>query len=142
MPQLIRYLDQIAREKQRDVLSIQFTDPSANPFMPDEDHGADQGVERRRQQLIEWLDQNGIGWEPCGPVADPNWMRSYDGRIYVDTPYEPGAQPYQKLQGYLEHPDGRMRLEGVHFMLLRLERAMENAYMDEPGYWDRWAKSF
>lgn len=93
-----------------------------------------------RKQIITWLDQNQIGWCPCGHIANENFMMSYSGRIYIDVPYDVANAAYQRLRDYLKFPHGSMRFAGVKFWNLPLETAMKNAHHDEPGFWDRWAE--
>ena len=133
MPYLLKCIDQIAREKQRGALYVTFTD---------KDFGFDHENDSNRKQVISWLESKGIGWLPCGHVANPNVMGSYQGQIYIDLPYDTELPAYQKLEAYLQRPDDTMRIDGVTFYYLPLEVAMKNAYMDEPGYWDRWAEDF
>ena len=143
MPQLIEYIDAIARKKLRDVLFIRFSDPL--------DHGDDLDKPSNtsdwksstvRQAVINWLDKCQIGWRPCGDVACTNYMTSYAGQIYVDVPFDEADPVFQQLVSHLENPDGSMRLAGVWFCALTLHAAMKNAHHDEPGFWERWAETF
>jgi hypothetical protein len=49
---------------------------------------------------------------------------------------------YHELNDYLEYPNGEMRFPTVRFYYLALEAAMQNAYHDEPGFWETWAENF
>lgn len=135
MPELIEHIDAIARKKQRDVLSIRF-------YMREAIRGYDYRKDPERQRVTDWLDENGIAWQPCGPVANENAMQAYRGDIYVDVPFEASDAQFQKLQAYLEHPDGTMRHPSVTFEYYPLALAMKNAHHDEAGFWDRWAENF
>lgn len=130
MPQLIQYLDEIAREKQRAVLFLNFVDSSmelseilnfsyerCKPFM----------------DVTAWLKANDIKWQPCALQGE----MVHRGRIYVDVPFDVDNSVYQKLADHLENPDGSMKIEGVVFLYMPLEMAMKYAYQDEPGYWDQ-----
>jgi hypothetical protein len=128
MPQLIQYLDKIAREKQRDVLCLSFF----NSSMSLDDMLMDFEQYKPFVDMTAWLDANGIQWQPC---ALPSGIAS-SGRIYVDVPFDENDPVYQKLAGHLENPDGSMKIEGVTFYYMSLEDAMKYAYQDEPGYWD------
>ena len=150
MPMLIEYIDAIARKKKRDVLSVAF-DPEETPDSHkhgDTDYDQLRWLEQDwenhsiRKQIILWLDENGISWQHCGDVANPNCMPPYMGQIYIDVPYDKNLPEYQKLETYLENPDGSMRLPGVNFYCCPLEMAMKNAEHDEPGFWERWAENF
>ena len=66
-------------------------------------------------------------------------MRSYAWQVYIDVPYDLNNPTYQDVQAFLEYPDGTMRFVDVKFWILSLDRAMKNAYHDEPGFWERLA---
>lgn len=136
MPTLIEYIDAIARKKQRDVLSIDFV-TCATDFM---EYDYQQDPERLR--VISWLDEHGIAWQPCGPVANEKRIPSHFGSIYVDVPFESADPAYELLRDYLENPDGTMQHPTVTFRYYPLEMAMKNAHHDEPGFWERWADEF
>lgn len=134
MPMLIKHIDQIGREKGRDVLYVIFHDDLSQHL--------DWERLPIRQQIIDWLDANGVAWQACGHVASTSFMCSYRGQIYIDMPFDENDPAYQKLRDYLENPDGTMRFEGARFCYLPLSAAMENAHHDEPGFWERWAEKF
>lgn len=69
-------------------------------------------------------------------------MLPYRGQIYVDVPYDDSLPEYRKLADFLENPDGSARLPNAIFCYLPLEKAMENAHHDEPGFWEKWAENF
>jgi hypothetical protein len=136
MPMLLQFVDAIAREKQRDVLFIAF--PPAERFddpVPYEDIDV-------RKAIIEWLDANRVGWKPCGEFANENIMRSYAGQIYVDVPFDKNDPEFKKVQEFIEHEDGSMRFSEAMFWAVPLDRAMENAHHDAPGFWEKWAEDF
>lgn len=133
MPELIEHIDAIARKKQRDVLSIRF-------YTRETIREYDFRKDPERQRVTDWLDVNSIAWQPCGPVANENAMQAYRGDIYVDVAFETSNAQFQKLQTYLENPDGTMRHPSVTFEYYPLAMAMRNAHHDEPGFWDRWAE--
>lgn len=143
MPQLIEHIDAIARQKQRDVLFLKFSDPE-NPYgeIRKQNSNWDWESSVGRQSVIEWLNNNQISWLSCGDVADTNSMRSYAGQIYIDVPFDEANPVYQQVLGYMENPDGSTRRPGVRFFALTLHAAMKNAHHDEPGFWDRWAENF
>ncbi|HLF95912.1 MAG TPA: hypothetical protein VI457_02105 [Methylococcaceae bacterium] len=137
MPMLIEHIDAIARKKQRDVLYVEFH-PDEDGFERNYDHGRDP----LRQQVIEWLEANHIGWFPCAPFASEEFMCPYLGQIYLDVPFSESDPVYQKVRDYLEHPDGSMRYPTVRFYVLPLAVAIKNAHHDEPRFWEQWAKKF
>ena len=131
MPQLIEDIDAIARRKQRDVLYISF-DPSEltaskGPMEileeeEDETRPSWRKLEVRRT-VIQWLDGQGLAWQPCGiPVSSDVQIAPYAGAIYVDVPFDPANVAYQRLNEFLENPDGSMRLPNVWFVVYSLKQ--------------------
>jgi hypothetical protein len=137
MPGLIEHIDAIARRKQRAVLYVEF---HPKPYREWRNYTFQDDA--LRDQILAWLEANGVPWTQCGPFADPRVMAPYLGQIYLDVPYDESLPEYSVLRDYLEYPDGSMRHEGVRFYAMPLEQAMENAEHDEPGYWERWAEEF
>jgi len=148
MPCIIEFVDAISRKKQRGVLYVNFSPEPRLGSNTDDDDIFDLFPINNwetlpvRQQVIDWLNENAIAWQPCGSIANPSVMLSYQGQIYIDIPYDKELPAYQKLAAFLENPDGSMRLPGVEFWHLSLEIAMQNAHHDEPGYWEKWADTF
>lgn len=145
MPMLIEHIDAIARQKQRDVLYVAFHPPAS--AMPDVEEivGTDDfdwGKLPIRQQIIDWLEAQGIGCKPCGHFANEHLMMGYRGQIYIDVPFDDSLPAFQALQAFLELPDGSMRFPEATFFSCPLDMAMENAAHDEPGFWQRWAENF
>jgi len=134
MPNVIQHIDQIAREKGRDVLYVVFHKKLTQPV--------DWEASSIRRQIIKWLDDNGIAWRACGHVASTRFYSSYRGQIYIDVPFDERDPTYQKLRDYLEHPDGTMRYENAWFCYLPLTAAMQNVHHDEPGFWEKWAEDW
>lgn len=134
MAQVLKHIDKIAREKQRDVLFVCF---EGDKF---KDKEYEDYVERN--DFIVFLEKNNIGYEKCGEIASENGWKRYQGQLYIDVPYEKENTQYQILEKYLENEDGTSKIEGVIFYYLTLEIAMKNAHHDEPGFWDRWAENF
>jgi hypothetical protein len=146
MPQLLSHIDAIARQNGRDVLFVRFgeIDDALVPLWisQNESDPHDWKNDPNRIELIAWLDANGIGWCPCGPFASENCMYPYMGDIYLDVPFERADPVYQELSHRLEKPDETRKIPGMTFCCLPLERAMQNAHHDEPGFWDKWAENF
>ena len=153
MPQLLEQIDAIARQKQRGVLYVEFhpralapqarenlsaQDVQAWKTMPD---SAWQSLPIP-QQIIDWLDAQGIGWRPCGHVADVGLMMGYRGQLYIDLSFDQSLPAYQALQAFLENPDGTMRYREALVFYCSLEEASKNAAHDAPGFWSRWAENF
>ena len=135
MPMLIRHIDAIAREKQRAVLFVVFGKEGAGP-------NDWQTYSAERRALEAFLESAGIGYEPCGQMADECSMRSYAGWLYLDVPFDESDALYQRVAEYLENPDGTLKCPWVRFCYLPLEMAMKNAHHDEPGFWEHWAENF
>ena len=145
MPMLIEHIDAIARQKQRDVLYVMFNSPASdNQDRKEILDQADMEWETLpiRQQVIDWLDAQGIGWKPCGHFADVNLMMAYRGRLYIDLPFDKSLPAFQALTAFLVLPDGSMRFPEAALFYCPLDKAMENAAHDEPGFWARWAENF
>ena len=134
MQELIKHIDQIAREKGRDVLCIEFENDTLNP------HEYAEYAERK--EVIAFLEKNHIEYAKCGDIASENGWRSYRGQLYIDVPYDKENTQYILLEKFLENEDGSTKTEGVVFYYLTLEIAMENAHHDEPGFWEEWAENF
>jgi len=142
---LIKHIDAIARQKQRDVLYVVFHPPASGTQDAEEGLRADDFDWKTlpiRQQIIDWLDAQGIGWKPCGHFANEYLMMGYRGQIYIDLPFDDSLPAFQALQALLELPDGSMRFPEATFFCCPLDVAMENAAHDEPGFWERWAENF
>ena len=140
MPQLLRHIDAIARQEGRDVLYVKFF--SDIKSMDDIMNLPDWETLPIRKQIIEWLDTQKLSWVECGEWASVNYMIPYLGTIYIKVPYDEANPEYQKIQNYLENPDGTMRFESAIFCVTPLEYAMKNAHHDEPGFWEKWAENF
>lgn len=149
MPQLIKHIDVIARQKQRTVLSIEFHPENWGIHSDEEGSDIDTSwrdynfeLDQRRTDALAWLNENGVPWQECGPVASECGFRSYLGEIYIDVPFDESDPQYQLVRDYLENPDGTLRDENVRFYYLPLEMAMNNAHHDVPGFWEKWAENF
>lgn len=153
MPLLLEHIDAIARRKQRGVLYVEFhplaLDPEAGEDLSEGDIMAWKTMPDTawqslpiRQRLIDWLDTQRIGWQRCGHYAQTGLLMGYRGQIYIDLPFETTSLDFLALQAFLENPDGSMRHIGVFFVYCSLEKAMENAAHDEPGFWDNCAETF
>ena len=145
MPMLIEHIDAIARQKQRDVLYVAFHPPASGMHDAEKVVGSDDVDWKTlpiRQQIIDWLDAQGIGWKPCGHLANVCLMMGYRGRIYIDLPCDAILPAYQKLEAFLEFPVGTMRYPEATFYCCTLEHAMKNSAHDVPGFWESWAENF
>lgn len=136
MPMLLKHIDAIAREKQRDVLYLSF------PAAEQRESRTPYEQLDSRKRIIEWFDAHQVKWLMCGDVANENVMRSDAGQIYIDVPYDTNDSAYQAVQEFLEYADGTMRFDDAKFWIVTHELAMKNRHHDEPGFWEKWAEDF
>jgi hypothetical protein len=145
MPQLIKHIDKIAREKNRTVLFVSFEPSDSESLLESQapnHHYSDFQDDVYRLELLTWLDANGIGWEQCSHIASENGWQAYSGNIYVDVPWDATDPLFAKFRFKLETPDGTPRNPLVKIWACDLEQAMKNAHHDEPGFWEKWAETF
>ena len=146
MPVKIRPIDLISRQKERDVLYVDFiwdpvyVDPSADQVTISPE--IDWRYLPERNAFISWLDTNKIAWEPCGGVASEFAILPYNGSLYIDVPFDLHHPVYQLLSDHLETPVGDQKIPGVYFYYYTLSSALKNSHHDEPGFWEKWAESF
>jgi hypothetical protein len=98
----------------------------------------DYESDRLRKRIINWFKESGITWIPCAEYCNENAMVP----VYIDMPYDKHDACYQRLESFLQKPDGTMRFDKVRFCFLPLKLAMKNAYQDKPGFWGKWAADF
>lgn len=142
MPMLIEHIDAIARKKQRDVLFLTFHPKGSTGLSWWDNDSYNWQQDPMRKTVCKWLTEHHIAWQMCGYFADESSVCGSDGQIYLDIPYDDNDPLYVLVRDYLENPDGSMRFETVSFWILPLEKAMENAHHDEPGFWEKWAENF
>lgn len=114
MPMLLKILDKIAIEKQRDVLFLDFPDMSdwrTNPI---------------RRELLEWFKENQIAVKLCFPPLDVGTISyPYTGSFYMDVPYDIHLPEYKKCVEKFENSDEMMKIKGVDWYIMTLEEAEE-----------------
>ncbi|WP_254073716.1 hypothetical protein [Burkholderia sp. S171] len=135
MPVLREYIDAIGRQRQRDVLFLAF-------MRAERPYREDYKTVEVRTRILQWFDDELIPWQECGPYASETTLRSYAGEIFIDVRFDTDDWQYQKVQAFLEHPNGTGRFEDVRFYAVPLDFAMKNAHHDEPGFWEAWAEKF
>ena len=126
MPRVLKHIDQIGREKNRDVLFVQF-DKKVFPKYDYKNYN-------NRAELLTWLDDNNIAYEECFGVASDNGFESYRGQLYIDVVFDETLDKYNLLNTHIEPQDGVLRFEGIGLWTLPLSIAVKNAYMDDPDY--------
>lgn len=118
MPQLLKHIDAIAREKNRDVLFIHFEHYEFS-------EEGEEDTDSVRDIVIAWLEDHGIGYDLCMGLEQEGFVDTYAGDIYIDLPYDESNPAYRELSLYLEDDQGNMMIEGVLFFVLSLELALE-----------------
>lgn len=141
MPMIIEHIDAIARELQKNVLFITFNHQNnddnfsnSNRYIWKEDI--------LRKAICNWLTEQKIIWRPCHYFANEDFMRRYEGQIFLDVPYDETDPLYLLVRDYLENSDGSMRFKTVGFWHLLLEQAMTNAHHDEACFWEKQVELF
>lgn len=123
MPQLLQTIYEIAVAKGRNVLCIVFGDPRVPPpyyeglcTLDDElIEWPDWRTHPTRQQVVDWLENNGIAYCKTGFPRQSWIIEGYGGSLYLDVPFDTTNPEYQKLAAFLENPDGSPRLPGMSF---------------------------
>lgn len=126
MPQIIRTIDEIAREKQRDVIFIQFHNFSSG-FV------ADYRTNPSRKAIVSWLDENRIAYIPCGGFDSGCIVEGYDGELYIDVPIDENDDDFFKLCTWFFPADGKRRYENAWLFYLPLAVALLNSHEADHG---------
>ena len=138
MPTILKNIDHIALEKQRDVLYITFHGKDED-MIQNIRNGEDFDYEQcqKRIDLIAWLQQNHIQFKECFSFSSKSgWISfPYLGEIYLDVPFDETDSQYQLLYEHLENVDGSMKIEGVIWWCYPLEKAIEISKLPEID-WD------
>jgi len=128
MPMILQTLDEIACEKQRDVLCISFHNPlhlrkaeQLQARMESNPEGWEDYPPRKA--IMQWLAKRSVSYKPCYPMLDHGWIAlPYMGHIYVDVPYDLEHPQYRLLAEHLEDAQGNAKIEGVFFCFLPLKQ--------------------
>lgn len=120
MPQLIRTIDEIAREKQRDVIFVQFHNFSTG-FV------ADYRTNPSREAIISWLDEQDIAYVPCGGFESGCIVERYDGELYIDVAIDEKDDNFFKLSERFIGDDGERQYENAWLFYLPLAVALLNS---------------
>lgn len=138
MPQLIQHIDAIGRARKRDVLMVA---PDCHGMQGEA--GRNWMRSGARQELIDWLDANEIGWEPCGWPPAQGCVVSYQGALYIDLAYDPAALPCASFIAYVqEDAQGFLKWPGIRLYLCTVDWAQQFAHHDQPGYWTEQARDW
>ena len=135
MPQLIKTIDQLACENNRDQLYVDF----GLHLLKSQKNKADQCFSENeffdnfdwdnfapRKRFIDFAKANGIKYsdcvyEPLGQIG--GW--SLGRLLCVEAPYNTNHPIYKKLVDFLEYPDGSERHDDIAFCFFPLEKAIE-----------------
>jgi hypothetical protein len=120
MPQIIRAIDEIAREKQRDVIFVQFHNFSTG-FV------ADYRTNPSRAAIISWLDERRIAYMLCGGFDSGCIVEEYDGEIYIDVAIDENDDDFLKLAEWFLPYDGKPRYPNAWLFYLPLAVAQLNS---------------
>ncbi len=104
LSQLLKHIDAIAREKNRDVLFLHF------------DYYVHQmGRKLGSPNVDGWAREQGSLYAVfrCGSNV---YSEIYLGGLYLDVPFDLHHKTYQKLSGYLEDEQGNMKIKGIRFL--------------------------
>ncbi|MBN1970424.1 MAG: hypothetical protein JXR48_09150 [Candidatus Delongbacteria bacterium] len=147
MPQVIQFIDEIGREKQRAVLYIEFYPKPESDIVDSYEtyeklekqvYEFDYRKSKNRQFVIDWLDENKIPYYECGRFSKFGGFiklhEKYLGNLYIDIPFDRENPDYMKLEEFLENPDGTFKFKNVRFCYVALEVAMEYGDGDEDEF--------
>ena len=126
MARLLKNIDKIGREQQRDVIFIDFN----KKVFRSRDYKNYKG----RAELLQWLEEHNISYEDCFPIASDNGFEAYRGSLYINLIVDETSDIFRLLRDHLETPDEVYRFEGIEFWILPLAIAMQNSYMDKDDY--------
>ena len=110
MPQLVEYIDTIAKRLGRPVLLARF---GRNAF-----DGLSEGIQEKRAAFLTQLDDAVVVYTACGPHSQSGWSLSYLGDVYFpDVEYVPGEPRYERLRRLFETEAGELLDPRVRFCL-------------------------
>lgn len=126
MPRILKNIDKIALEKQRDVLYIMFHKAYINSY--DDYFTFDYEHFEQRNLLMTWLNQQNINFYDCFGFPSNNGIisRPYLGEIYLDVPFDETDSQYKILYEHLKNTDGSMKIQDVVWYYYPLSKAIEN----------------
>ena len=130
MPELIQYLDEIARRKKRDVLMVSFHE--LQDLM-----SLDREVYAPRIEFIDFLNKHKIKWEKCAPPrSGSGWIIGYFGDIYLNIPFDQEDPGYQLVQKRLEFKNGSPRDKRILWYLHPLSEAIRIGHRPDLDIFD------
>ena len=123
MPRLLHHIDEIACQRQHDVIFVEFHHFGSK-------HPQDYRTNASRTTIVNWLTDNNIPhWERSSMPSGFGGVR-YRGEIYIDVPYDREDPLYLKIESFLENPDGTKRFEGAWFRGFTLASCMSHLSLE------------
>ena len=117
MPKLLHHIDEIACQRQHDVIFVEFHHSTSN-------HHLDYHANTSRTEIVTWLLENKIPHWECSSLPSGFGSVRYRGEIYIDVAYNREDPLYLKIESYLENADETMRFEGALLRGVTLESCM------------------
>ena len=124
MPQLILSIDEIARQKQRDVIYVEFRKRKPGGRL-------DYRLSPPRNAMLDLFTANEIPFFECGGIGNDADIESYQGQIYVDVAFDESTPLFKTVVRLLTLAKTLGESEKPHLYLLKLSTAMKNAHLDE-----------
>jgi len=133
MPQLIKPIDKISREKKIDVLFLSFFDEDENI-----DYNFNWEESNVRKKVIKWLDENNIEYYPCQIFWQDGLIDlRYIGNLYLDVPFDLNNNIYKKIDKYFENLDNILKRKRPIFFYVPYDYAMKNSHHDDDEYFNK-----
>ena len=124
MPKLLHHIDEIACQRQHDVIFIEFHHFNSS-------HPQEYLTNASRAEIISWLSDNNIPHWECSSLPSGFGSVRYRGEIYIDVAYDRDDPLYLMIESFLENPDGTMRFEGALFRGVTLDSCMLHGMWNE-----------
>lgn len=122
MYQIFKHIKEIAKDKNRDVIFIDFTqDKTTHPLKNYISYY--YAIDTNRINLINWLRDNKISYMECYS----NGTESYMGELYIDVPVDENNEDYIKLSRYLENENEYMKTDCIHYNQFSLSEKIKYA---------------
>lgn len=127
MPMLLHHIDEIACQRQHDVIFVEFHHfGSKDP--------QDYLTNASRIAIVNWLTDNNIPHWECSSMPSGFGSIRYRGEIYIDVAYDRDDPLYLKIESFFERPDGTMRFEGAWFRGFTLDSCMLHRMWNEASH--------
>lgn len=127
MPTLLHHIDEIACQRQHDVIFVEFHHFGSK-------HPQDYLTNESRTAIVNWLTDNNIPHWECSSMPSGFGSIRYRGEIYIDVAYDRDDPLYLMIESFLENPDETMRFEGALFRGITLESCMLHRMWNEASH--------